>query len=132
MLGIMTAVGALFGILGSISFPFLRKNFGKCRTGILGFSLETVCLVLCLVSIVSPGSPFIHKNWIFGETDENGSNSNGTQGNGTKLKIEGHKSLTFNELWSTRISVMLLMIGIICARYGEGSDTCESRESSFF
>jgi len=116
MLGIMTAAGAVFGILGSVSFPCLRKRLGKCLTGILGFGLETGCLVLCLISIVAPGSPFVHKDFLLNEVS-NTSTLPPLDLNATK--IEAPTSLTPTELWNTRLSVMLLMTGIICARYGD-------------
>ncbi|XP_013389675.1 solute carrier family 40 member 1 [Lingula anatina] len=59
ILGICMAIGSLMGILGTVGFTFLRKRIGVERTGLFGFSLEISCLTLCVVSIWTPGSPFI-------------------------------------------------------------------------
>ena len=46
------------GVLGSISFPFLRKKLGLTRTGLVGLCVMVTTLTLCLVSIWVEGSPF--------------------------------------------------------------------------
>ena len=46
------------GVLGSISFPFLRKKLGLTRTGLVGMCLLVTTLTICLVSIWVEGSPF--------------------------------------------------------------------------
>lgn len=49
---------AVFGILGTFVYPVLRHRVGLVRTGIFGLSAEVLCLILCVVSIWMPGSPF--------------------------------------------------------------------------
>jgi len=112
ILGIMAAVGAVFGILGSVSFPFLRKRVGKLVTGNIGFGSETICLILCLVSIVTPGSPFTHKNKLSLKDADSECSRNNTISN------DSHYSAPISELWNCNISVLLLMAGIISARFG--------------
>ena len=46
------------GVLGSISFPFLRKKLGLTRTGLVGMCLLVIMTSMCLVSIWVEGSPF--------------------------------------------------------------------------
>lgn len=58
VLGLLTAVASLFGIFGSLAFPVLRKKFGVVKTGLVGFTCETLCLTLCVASVFAPGSPF--------------------------------------------------------------------------
>jgi MFS family permease len=58
ILGILSGIGALNGMIGALCFPFLCGRLGLRRTGILGFSLETVMLTASLISIALPGSPF--------------------------------------------------------------------------
>ncbi|KAK7070392.1 hypothetical protein SK128_003748 [Halocaridina rubra] len=58
VLGILTAVASLFGILGAVVYPKLRAKIGIVRTGLFGFGAETMCLTLCVASVFAPGSPF--------------------------------------------------------------------------
>ncbi|ELU08589.1 hypothetical protein CAPTEDRAFT_197742 [Capitella teleta] len=58
IVGLLQSIGALFGVLGTIIFPVLRKRLGLTRTGMCSFFLLLVSLVPCLVSIWAPGSPF--------------------------------------------------------------------------
>jgi len=58
-LGGLQASGAVMGILGTLSFPSLRRRCGLERTGLFASSLQISCLCLCLVSIFLPGSPFV-------------------------------------------------------------------------
>ena len=113
ILGVMGALGAVVGLLGSLAFPALVRCVGLERTGLWGFGLEVVCLIMCVASVWSPGSPFdpqtlttsvVHLSEGFTVSD---SSSNGTTGvSGVQ---EGPSSYT---------SVILLMTGIITARFG--------------
>jgi iron-regulated transporter 1 len=117
LLGIMTAVGAVFGLLGSVSFPYLRRAFGKLTTGHLGFALETLFLMICLISIFTKGSPFPY--WNFYENIE-ADDALKCQPNLTfKVENETFEVLSLDELWNSNISVLLLMGGIITARFGK-------------
>lgn len=104
-LGIATAIGAVFGIVGSLSFPWLRKTFGKFVTGNIGFGSETIALLACVASIFTQGSPVY--DMIVG--NELISTSSGT---------DGFVSYSFAELWNSNISVNLLLVGIVLARFG--------------
>jgi len=106
VIGILTAMGAIFGILGSISFPCLRTRLGKTKVGLVGFGLETLCLLACVGSVFAEGSPFYFKSIV----DNFGGGNVTTRG--------GHQTLTIAQLWEQRINVFLLMGGVILARYG--------------
>ncbi|XP_064638843.1 solute carrier family 40 protein member 1-like isoform X2 [Lineus longissimus] len=58
VLGIMMALGAIAGILGTFNFQFLRGQVGLVRTGLISLVLEVSCLSLCVGSIWAPGSAF--------------------------------------------------------------------------
>ena len=58
VLGLLVAVSAGLGILGSLSFPHLRRWLGSARAGLVGVVLLISALSLCVVSIWLPGSPF--------------------------------------------------------------------------
>ncbi|KAK7109676.1 ferroportin-like [Littorina saxatilis] len=58
ILGIVMGASAVFGILGTFAYPALRRRLGLVRTGIFALSALVACLVLCVVSIWMPGSPF--------------------------------------------------------------------------
>ncbi|KAK7794630.1 hypothetical protein R5R35_004426 [Gryllus longicercus] len=49
---------AVMGVLGSISFPQIRKSIQQESIALIGLSLEVISLVLCVVSVWAPGSPF--------------------------------------------------------------------------
>jgi len=92
ILGILVAVSAVVGVLGSIAYPLLKKRLGLERTGLLGMFLLVSTSTLSVVSIFIPGSPFI--NWI------------------SNIKNEDHDT-------SSNIAhVTVLMTGIILARFG--------------
>ncbi len=52
-------ISSLFGVMGSISFPFLRRMLNVQRTGFVGFFLLVIALIPCVVSPWLPGSPFV-------------------------------------------------------------------------
>ena len=54
----MTALSALVGAVSTRLFPLLFRRLGLTSTGLLGFSLQSSCLVLCVASVWAPGSPF--------------------------------------------------------------------------
>ena len=58
VVGVCSAVGGLAGILGTVIFTRSRKRIGLERTGLFAFQLEVSCLVLAVISVWAPGSPF--------------------------------------------------------------------------
>ena len=107
MIGIISALGALSGILGSLSFPILRKKLGKCGVGNFGFGFETVCLILCVLSIFMVGSPFRSNgpSEMLTTTE-----SSDIFKNSTEQQKEGSSDLT---------SVIVFVVGVVISRFGE-------------
>ena len=58
VLGFLNGAGGVFGILGALIYPRLRRLLGLPRTGLTGLCLLTACLAPCVVSVWLPGSPF--------------------------------------------------------------------------
>ena len=58
ILGILVGVSAFIGILGSLSFPYIRKRVGLARTGVIGMGCLITADMLCVISIWLDGSPF--------------------------------------------------------------------------
>ena len=58
LLGVLVGVSAIVGVIGSLSFPWLRKHIGLPKTGIFGMLSLLATLSLCVVSIWLDGSPF--------------------------------------------------------------------------
>ena len=58
ILGGLLGLTAIVGIIGSLTFPGLRKRFGLHKTGLIGFASLIAMLTLCVISITLKGSPF--------------------------------------------------------------------------
>ena len=56
LIGVFQGVGAIFGVTGTILFPFLRKRFGTIRTGLFGISTQLSFLLFCLAAIIVPSN----------------------------------------------------------------------------
>ncbi len=124
VLGALVGVSAIFGVLGSVTFPLLRKRFGLTKTGLVGFGSLVATLVLSLASIWLQGSPF-HAKVYFGFKD----NDNGNEDEDAKTINLGNEtdSISRNETGqqgvqgcqvSSFISVGFFLSGVICARFG--------------
>lgn len=131
--------------MGAISYPKIRQCVGLERTGLFGLGAEILCLCLCVVSVWIPNSPFD----LFGSSTtpvpetssamcQNSTlmyNANGTSMTSTVYNVtEAFINVTLspglnvtlcNETTSTLpeitpdISIWLLMVGIISARFGK-------------
>ena len=123
-LGILVGVSALIGILGSLSFPYLRKRFGLARTGLFGMGSLIVADLLCVISIWVNGSPFdpyvghkVHAAENFNDNDlhlKPLTPSLAETINGTILlsdEISDCKIQSF-------LSVSILLSGILLAKFG--------------
>lgn len=104
---IVTAFGAITGIIGSVSYPFLRRRFGQKPTFVIGYSVNSICLLLCVVSIFLPGSPFVPL------PIPNPFSSSAT----TTSNDEG--SLSLVQLWEQRQNIFCFVGGIVFARFGK-------------
>lgn len=109
-IGILTAIGAIFGILGSLSFPHLRKHLGKNSTGILGFILETLALLLCVGSVFALGSPFKPEAIVDRFQHFSGAPSS---------SYFTRMTYSIKEIWEKEVHIVILLGGIIVARFGE-------------
>ncbi len=77
--------------------------------GLYGFALEAACLTLCVASVWAPGTPFDPVSVFTSGIRDPFTIQNATNTNSTGPYYEGPESYT---------SVILLMSGIICARFG--------------
>ena len=109
MIGIISAVGALSGIVGSLSFPILRNKLGKCGVGNFGFGFETICLVPCVVSVFMAGSPFLQNN---GQSDFL------TTTEPTDIFISSTEQQRVDQS-SELTSVTIFIVGIVLSRFGK-------------
>ncbi len=135
ILGILLAVGAAVGLLGSVVFPFLVRCMGVERTGdfsykfilpcilelfpimrfnfwissgLYGFSLEVACLTLCVASVWAPGTPFdLASVSVSSIADPFAFNNSSTNSTGS-----------YENSTESYTSVILLLTGIILARFG--------------
>ena len=138
IMGVLMAAGAVTGMVGTFLYPLFRKNMGLERTGLFSFFFEICFLCLCVASVWAPGSPFdpfTQKEaddascWVLQSNDSLTLNPN------TTITDLTHSNLTTlnNEISSnetlipipgcgtqemSKISVILLMAGIIGARCG--------------
>ena len=53
-IGTAQGVGAIFGVTGTIAYPYIRRKVGTVRTGMFGISSQLAMLLLCLVAVVIP------------------------------------------------------------------------------
>jgi len=91
VLCVFSGLGAVSGILGSLSFTVLRKRFGVEIAGQVGRVQLQIALVACVMAMYLPGSPWIMR-------DDKFQGSNGPCPNA--------------------LSVYVLMSGVVGARYG--------------
>ena len=57
-MAIATGLAGLTGILGTLSYTFLRRKHGLELTGVFAYIAEVACLSLCVVSLFAPGTLF--------------------------------------------------------------------------
>ena len=124
-IGILVGASALIGILGSSSFPYLRKKFGLARTGIIGMVNLIIADMLCVTSIWLNGSPF--DPHIIGNriqmTDEIDGNYLDQHHWRTPSFVETNSTTpSYEELSECRISsylsITILLSGILLAKFG--------------
>lgn len=58
VLSLLMGASAVAGICGTVAFTWVRKKCGLIRTGFISGIAQLSCLVLCVVSVFAPGSPF--------------------------------------------------------------------------
>ncbi|KAM7380884.1 hypothetical protein PAMP_004154 [Pampus punctatissimus] len=58
VLSLLMGASAITGICGTVAFTWVRKKCGLIRTGFFSGVAQLSCLILCVVSVFAPGSPF--------------------------------------------------------------------------
>ncbi|GMS93779.1 hypothetical protein PENTCL1PPCAC_15954, partial [Pristionchus entomophagus] len=58
IIGLFRSFGSAAGIAGAIMYAVFERKFGVLKTGMIGMILQEVCLVVAVVSIWLPGSPW--------------------------------------------------------------------------
>uniref|UniRef100_A0A3Q3XMG9 Solute carrier family 40 member n=1 Tax=Mola mola TaxID=94237 RepID=A0A3Q3XMG9_MOLML len=58
MLSLLMGASAVTGICGTVAFTWIRKKCGLIRTGFISGVAQLSCLMLCIISVFAPGSPF--------------------------------------------------------------------------
>lgn len=58
ILSLLMGASAVSGICGTVAFTWVRKKCGLIRTGFISGVAQLACLMLCVVSVFAPGSPF--------------------------------------------------------------------------
>lgn len=58
VLSLLMGASAISGICGTVAFTWIRKKCGLIRTGFISGVAQLSCLMLCVVSVFAPGSPF--------------------------------------------------------------------------
>ena len=130
ILGGLLGLTAIIGIMGSLTFPVLRKRFGLHMTGLIGLTSLISMLTLCVISIGLEGSPFDPFYLQTQNTTINNLNSR-LDNNMTEVVDTSRFNLNFNhgkgETWETDatycyvssfLSIAVFLTGIILARFG--------------
>ncbi|XP_036396891.1 solute carrier family 40 member 1-like [Megalops cyprinoides] len=58
VLSLLMGASAISGIFGTVAFTCVRRRCGLIRTGFVSGVAQVSCLLLCVVSVFVPGSPF--------------------------------------------------------------------------
>ncbi|XP_059199431.1 solute carrier family 40 member 1 [Centropristis striata] len=58
VLSLLMGASAVSGICGTVAFTWVRKKCGLIRTGFISGVAQLSCLLLCVISVFAPGSPF--------------------------------------------------------------------------
>ncbi|CAG5865903.1 unnamed protein product [Menidia menidia] len=58
VLSLLMGASAISGICGTVAFTWVRKKCGLICTGLISGIAQLSCLMLCVVSVFAPGSPF--------------------------------------------------------------------------
>ncbi|XP_046326041.2 solute carrier family 40 protein member 1-like isoform X1 [Haliotis rufescens] len=121
-LGLATATGAVVGIIGTFTYPVLRRRIGLERTGLFAMSSQIGCLMLCVSSVWAPGSPFEPRYYFERPALPNVSctfkATINVNGNATAVTPEATSCGGSPPITTNVISVTLLMTGIVTARFG--------------
>ncbi|KAG7502382.1 solute carrier family 40 member 1 [Solea senegalensis] len=123
VLSLLMGASAVFGICGTVAFTWIRKKCGLIRTGFISGVAQLSCLLLCVASVFTPGSPFNLNvspfqdlySHLMGETTLLEPDHN------IHVGVNATSSAPSEELpqpLESYISVSLLFAGVIAARVG--------------
>ena len=125
LLGILVGISALIGVLGSLSFPYIRNKLGLARTGLIGMGGLIISDLLCVSSIWLNGSPFDPQSfWREIQATENIGDQDLYPNPVTPSFVETNNSTISlsDELLDCQItsfiSVSILLSGILVAKFG--------------
>ena len=124
ILGGLLGLTAIVGIIGSLTFPGLRKRVGLHKTGLIGFASLISMLTLCVVSIMLEGSPF--EPFFYQTTEASNSsleqmipvNTTTTIASPIYYVTEARDRHDSSCYVSSFLSVAIFLSGIILARFG--------------
>ncbi|XP_067931981.1 solute carrier family 40 member 1-like [Watersipora subatra] len=115
-IGGMMSAGAVTGIVATFVYPKMRNSIGVERAGLVGSAAQILCLLLSLLSVWVPGSPFN----LSPQTSENVTN-----GVTEPINLTEYGNLLPNvtvvspvEPSVSKFSLVFLMAGIITSRFG--------------
>lgn len=54
LIGLCQGIGAIFGVTGTLIYPFVRRRIGTVRTGLFGIGTQWTILLLCIVAVAVP------------------------------------------------------------------------------
>ena len=125
LLGILVGASALIGVLGSLSFPYIRNKLGLARTGLIGMGGLIISDLFCVASIWLNGSPFDPQSfWKKIEATENIGDYDLDLIPVTPSVVDTNNSTlsSSDEIVSCQIpsffSVSILLSGILVAKFG--------------
>ncbi|XP_034429109.1 solute carrier family 40 member 1 [Hippoglossus hippoglossus] len=123
VLSLLMGASAVFGICGTVAFTWVRKKCGLIRTGFISGMAQLFCLMMCVASVFTPGSPFdlsvspfedIYTHLVGEKTLPNSDLSS------VHMVVNTTTAAPTEELppLQSYISVSLLFAGVIAARIG--------------
>lgn len=104
LIGLGQGIGGIFGISGTLVYPFLQRRVGTVRTGLIGISMQVSMLLFCVVGAFTPGHP---------TTDTSKSYYSPTCYNESY-----DMSLDVEDNPKDNISLIFILVGVIGARFG--------------
>ncbi|KAA0703062.1 Solute carrier family 40 member 1 [Triplophysa tibetana] len=137
LLSILMGVSAVAGLLGTVLFTKLRKACGLVNTGVISSGLHLGCLMLCVCSVFTPGSPMALGVLDVRNVSDVGGMAGGQQRHGYPMRVGSNLPLLPDRSsihWTNNtvlfenapsgtepesyVSIILLFLGVITARVG--------------
>lgn len=102
LIGLAQGIGGIFGISGTLVYPFLKRRLGTVRTGLVGICMQVCMLLFCVVGVFVPGRP----------------PTQSTKGYYSPTCYNETMSLDDGDDHKVSISLILILVGVIGARFG--------------